>query len=316
VQSTNAGYYSVIVSNVPAPGSGFSGGGVTNSAVAQLTVQGYLPASTNVNQTVLKLEFNAAATAGNIYPGFQSMTLSTPSVVFNGMTKVTLSPLNSGILTDRDRNSNSEPNTMTNDPPALNTALLYNSFIFNDSMVLNSGIDILIQHLAPNTVYGVNLWSFDPESGGVARYSDWSEAISSTTILSPYYFNGSDQPAADYDDTFGALLMADPNGQLDIQGVEDAASAGSQFAVFINALTITANPVPVIQNTQIGPDGNLHLTALAQYSGQTLTIQESPDLINWQNEADAISITVNGPALTAVFPLSASNLFYRVSAGP
>jgi len=39
VQLTNAGYYFVVVSNGAAPGSGLTGGGVANSARAQLTVQ-------------------------------------------------------------------------------------------------------------------------------------------------------------------------------------------------------------------------------------------------------------------------------------
>ena len=42
--------------------------------------------------------------------------------------------------------------------------------------------------------------------------------------------------------------------------------------MFLNALTLTANPVPVIQSAVIAADGNLLLTAQAQYSGQTAVL--------------------------------------------
>src|ERR1035441_2671831 len=110
----------------------------------------------------------------------------------------------------------------------------------NRRKVLGSGIDILIQHLAPNTQYGVNLWSYDEASGG-GRVSDWIEAISNTTIYASYTFDGNSHPTADWQHTLGALLTSDPSGQLDIQGTQNGLSSG--FGVFLNALTVTANPL-------------------------------------------------------------------------
>jgi hypothetical protein len=312
IQLTNAGYYSVVVSNGAASGSGLTGGGVTNSAYAQLIVHTYSSYSTNLNNTILQLEFNAVSAPGYVQPGYQSMTLASGPAVFNNTTKVTVSPLNGGILADRSRNvpSVSFPTTVSNNPPALTTALLYNSFIFNGNMAAGSGIDILIQHLAPNTTYGVNIWSFDPDSASL-RVSDWIEAVSSTTIDQGYSFNNAIQPTADWQDTFGALLTSDPNGQLDIQGSEDPGFT-SQFGVFINALNLTVNPLPVINSAVIGVDGNLVITAQAQYSGQNpVVFQESPDLINWQNASDVISTTQNGPIYISEFPFSARQMFYR-----
>ena len=275
-----------------------------------MVVNTYTPPSTSINGNILQLEFNAVSAPGNVQPGFQSMTLASSSAVFNGATKVTVSALNGAILADRDRNS---AGIVTNNPPALTTAFLYNSFIFDDVAVLGSGIDILIQHLAPNTAYGVNLWSYDEASGG-SRISDWIEVISNTTIYSRYTFRRQLHPTNDWQNTFGAVLTSDPSGQLDIQGTQNGLSSG--FGVFLNALTVTANPVPVIKSAVVGTDGNLLITAQAQYSGQTLYFQESPDLINWQDATDGINATQNGPIVTSEFPLSASNMFYRVATQP
>ena len=44
-----------------------------------------------------------------------------------------------GLLGMADRNATKEPSTVTNDPPALTTAFLYNSFIYND--IANTGQD-------------------------------------------------------------------------------------------------------------------------------------------------------------------------------
>jgi hypothetical protein len=308
VQLTNAGYYFVVVTNGAPPGSGLVGGGVTNSAPAQLIVLAYTPVSTNLNQTILQLEFNAVSAPGNVQPGFQSLTLASGPTVFNNSTKVTVSPLNGALLADRIRTA------VTNNPPLMTTAPIYNSFIFNDVMTANSGIDILIQHLAPNTVYGLNIWSYDSGSGS-SRVSDWVEAISGTTIYSQYTFNGSIIPTTDWEDTFGALLTSDANGQLDIQGTEDP-SFTSQFDVFINALALTVNPRPFIQSAVVGADGNLVITAQAQFSGQPLYFQESPDLINWQDATDGFNATQTGPIVTSEFPFSAGNMFYRVATQP
>ena len=307
VGTGNSGYYFVVVTNGSGPGTG----GAVTSSVAQLAVHTYTPPSTSINSNILQLEFNAVASPANVQPGFQSMTLASPSAVFNGATKVTISSLNITPLADRDRNSAA---VITNNPPALTTAFLYNSFVFANSAVIGAGIDILIQHLAPNTAYGVNLWSFDEASGGV-RSSSWAEFISSTTIASPYTFDGTIHPTNDWQNTFGAVLTSDASGQLDIQGNWNALSAG--FGVFLNALTVTANPAPVIKSAVMGTDGYLLITAQAQYSGQTLYFLESPDLATWHDATDGTNGTQNGPIVTSEFPLSPANkMFYRVATQP
>ena len=59
----------------------------------------------------------------------------------------------------------------------------YNDFIFaNNSTTDGTGLSILIERIAPNTKYGLTIWSFDPQSAG-ARVSDWFEIASGITRL-------------------------------------------------------------------------------------------------------------------------------------
>ena len=310
VQLANAGYYYVTVSNGLA-----AGGGVATSAVAQLIVHAYSPPTTNVNLTVLQLEFVAAQNyvtpPARMQPGWQTMSLKTGPTNFTGGAKVTLSAIGGAALQDRDRvvqdNQGSTYPLVANSPPTMTTANLYNSFIYDSTTTSGTGIDILIQNLTPNTPYGVNIWSWAASSGG--RVENWREALSGSTIAYQYHTSAS-LPVADYDDTIGALLTSDANGQLDIQGTVDPTDSGA--TVFLNALVITANPVPRIVSTAVATDRNLLITAQAMYSGQTIIFQESPDLIHWQNASDGVNATTHGPIFKSEFPFSANTMFYRV----
>ena len=170
---------------------------------------------------------------------------------------------------------------------------------------------MLIQNLIPNTPYGVNLWTWAASSGN--RVENWKEAISGSTIAYQYH-TSANLPVADYDDTVGALLVSDANGQLDIQGSVDSTDSG--VTVFLNALVITANPAPRITDTAIAKDRNLLLTAQAMYSGQTLIFKESSDLVHWQNATNGVNATTHGPIFTSEFPFSANNMFYRMASQP
>jgi hypothetical protein len=310
VQLANAGYYYVTVSNGLA-----AGGGVATSAVAQLIVHAYSPPTTNVNLTVLQLEFVAAQNyvtpPARMQPGWQTMSLKTGPTNFTGGVKVTLSAIGGAALQDRDRvaqdNQGSTYPLVANSPPTMTTANLYNSFIYDSTTTSGTGIDILIQNLTPNTPYGVNIWSWAASSGG--RVENWREALSGSTIAYQYHTSAS-LPVADYDDTIGALLTSDASGQLDIQGTVDPTDSGA--SVFLNALVITANPVPRIVSTAVATDRNLLTTAQAMYSGQTIIFQESPDLIHWQNASDGVNATTHGPIFRSEFPFSANKMFYRV----
>ena len=314
VQLANSGYYYATVSN-----GIVAGGGVATSAVAQLIVHASSPPTTNVNLTVLQLEFVAAQNyvtpPARMQPGWQTMSLKTGTTNFTGGARVTLSAIGGAALQDRDRVAqDNQGNTyplVANSPPTMTTANLYNSFIYDSTTTSGTGIDILIQNLTPNTPYGVNIWSWAASSGG--RVENWREALSGSTIAYQYHTSAS-VPVADYDDTIAALLTSDANGRLDIQGTVDPTDSGA--SVFLNALVLTANPAPRITSAAVAANGNLLLTAQAMYSGQALIFQESPDLNQWQNASDAVNVTTHGPIFTSEFPRSASRMFYRVAGQP
>jgi hypothetical protein len=309
VQLTDAGYYYVTVANGFLPGSG-----VATSAVARLVVQPYSPPGTNSNTTVLQLQFvsalNYVTPPAHMQAGWQTMSLKSGLSVFNGI-GVTLSAIGGATLQDRDRAVQGGYPLVSNSPPTMTTANLYNSFIFDNTATAGTGIEVLIQNLAPNTPYGVNIWSWASSSGN--RVEDWKEAISGTTIAYQYR-TFSNLPLADYDDTLGALLTSDPHGQLDIQGTVDPTDSG--VAVFLNALAVTVNPVPRIVSTAVAGDGNLAITAQAMYSGQTIIFQESPNLFHWQTATDGANATTHGPIFRSEFPVGAGRMFYRVAYAP
>src|SRR5665213_2859967 len=289
VQPANSGSYTLVVSN-PA-------GSVTSSVVV-LNVTPYSPATTG---TVLQVDFNAAL--GPIpQPGFTSMTLATNPASFSGPS-ITLSPIGATSLADRARG------TPVNNPPALTQADIYAQFIFSTAATPGTGIDVLIGRLASSTTYGVTIWCWDAQNSGT---SDWSEVASGTpnVIKNQYSFSGSSAPS-DYSDTLGGLVTSSPSGQLDIQGVVDASSA--RVDVFLNALVLVANPVIKITNVQLAADGNLQVTAMREYPGESVILQESGSVNGgWQFAGDAILISNSGPYITVEFPLSSTQQFYRV----
>ncbi|WP_160164681.1 LamG-like jellyroll fold domain-containing protein [Pedosphaera parvula] len=291
VQPADAGSYTVVITN--------SGGAVTSSIV-QLTVIPYIPAT---NGTVLQVEFNWAP-APAVQSGFSSMTLNVNPATFSGP-EVTLSTIGATFFSDRSRS------VPVNNPPNLTQANLYQQFIFSTANTPGTGIDILLQRLAPNTTYGLTLWSYDNANN---LFADWTEVSSGTpvTVQTGYIFTGSSQPTADYQDTLGTLLTSSTNGQLEIQGVVDSGTAG----IFINALRLVANPTIQITDTRVVADGNLQITVMAQYPNQTLEFQESADLTpgSWTVATDIQSTVTHGPVVIVEVPLSTDHLFYRARA--
>jgi hypothetical protein len=288
VQTNDSGSYSVMITNA---------GGAITSSVIQLAVAPYVPVT---NGTALQVAFNFAAQPLP-QPDFSSMTLNGNPATFSGP-KVTLTTIGTTGFSDRSRTA------LTNNPPALTQANIYNQFIFSTSSGSGTGIDIRIQRLAPNTIYGLTLWSYD-NANRVTE--DWTEVASGTpvTIQTGYFFNGPVVPQSDYDYTLGALLTSSPNGELEIQGTVETGTSG----IFINALRLVANPVIQITDTRLAADGNLQLTVMTQYPNQPLEFQESSDLSpgSWFPATDIFSLVTHGPVVTVEFPLSADHLFYR-----
>ena len=297
VQAGDAGAYCLVITNAV---------GAVTSSVVQLAVIAYTPVT---NGVALQLDVDLTG-APNTQPGFQAFTLGSNGAVFSNAATVVLAPIGSASLAERQRSAS--PLVIDN-LPALTQARLYDDFTFASSTADGTGLSILISHLAPSTLYGLTIWSFDPQSPG-ARTSDWTETASgaSVPIVTGYTFNGSSLPIADYDDTFGALLTSSPAGQLQIQAVRHG---GTSYGVFLNALQLVANPSIRITRARLAGDGNLELVVQTQYPGQSISFEESADLSSgsWRPTAGGVIILVHGPLVITEFPVPAGPFFYRVA---
>ncbi len=295
VQTGDAGAYCVVITNVA---------GAVTSSIVQLAVTGFTPAT---NGPALELDIDLTGEP-NTQPGFQVLTLGANGALFSNEVQVTLSPIGAVTLAERLR---STAPLVTDNPPALSQARLYNDFAFASSTSDGTGLSILVSRLAPNTPYGLTIWSFDPQSLGT-RVSDWTETASGTPvpIVTGYTFDGNNLPAADYDYSFGALLTSSPTGQLRIEGVRHG---GTSYGVFVNALQLVANPAIRITAARVAGNGSLQFTLQTQFPGQSVAFQESPDLTpgSWRPAVGAVVTQIHGAVMIVEFPRKSPALFYR-----
>jgi hypothetical protein len=300
VQPADAGSYQLVIANNL---------GAVTSRVAQLTVIPYVPATSG---EVLDLDFNLVQTT-NVQPGFTAMTLAMNATNFGGV-KVTVSAISGGTVDSRDRVVLGG-NKVTDNPPLLTQAQLYNDFIYNTGTTDANGIRLLIERLAPNTSYAVTVWSYDRQSSG-ARISDWTETASGTSVVvtNGYTFDGSVVPTKDYDDTFSAILTSSATGKLQLEGRRNAGSLANNPGVFINALRLVANPVIQFSHAQV-VNGNLRLTVQTQYPGQTLSFLQSTSLSagSWAPAQGRIDVSAQGTTVVVDFPLGTGTVFYRAT---
>ncbi|MDB6125846.1 MAG: Immunoglobulin I-set domain protein [Pedosphaera sp.] len=290
VQPSDSANYTVVITN--------SAGSVTSSIV-RLTVIPYVPATIG---EALKVDFDLTGAAVT-QPGFASMTLAANPTNFNGV-NVTLTGI--GVaLADRDRGA------LTNGSADFTQTQIYNDFIFANGTANGNGMRLLIERLAPNTQYGLTIWSWDAISPG-ARISDWIETASGSTvaITNGYTFDGSILPTYDYDDTFGALLTSSATGKLQIEGRRNG---GTSIGVFVNAVRLVAQPTMKITNVGL-TNGNIRVTIERQYPHQPIHVEENSDLGSgiWATTSNGVNGEEHGPIAIVEFPASATNNFYRV----
>lgn len=306
VQTEFSGAYSVIITNVA---------GSITSRLAQVLVAPYTPVTAG---EVLKLDFGIAGNSP-VQPGFAPFDLSQSGTNINGI-GVTLLPISGVSIAARNRISSPY---VTNQPPELTQADLYNDFFFAASATEGAGLSLLIERLAPNTRYGVTIWSFDPVSTG-NRVADWTETASgvSVDVAPAYAFQATNLPTADYQYTFGGVFMSSASGKLRFEGRRNAASQGptgnADNGVFINAIRLAAQPTGTQVNSIAIREGNVVLQVAGDYPGQPISLQESPTLApgSWVNAAGATAIATNGPAITFTVPVTAANKFFRAVSQP
>ncbi len=289
-------FYSVVVTN--------AGGSITSS-IARLAVLPFTPVT---NGDALKVDFGLAGT-NNAQPGFAEMTLAVNPAVFANAVGVTLSGIGTP-LADRNRITGA---MVPNNPPFMTQAQIYNDFIFaNNNTTDGTGLSILIERLAPNTKYGLTIWSFDAQSGG-ARVSDWFEVASGTTNILQlgYTFDGTIQPTNDFEQTVGGLVTSSPGGKLQIIGLRDG---GTSFGVFIDAIRLEANPIPTSRIVRTSLDnGAIRISAVGDYPGQPIGFQQNTNLVGgtWVDAGAPSLILTNGNVVIVEFPITQDQLFYR-----
>ena len=182
---------------------------------------------------VLQVDFNdddsGESGDANTEEGWQTFNLSQNGSSYDGIT-VTLSGVGDIPLDDRDRA------TPTDDPPALTYDQIFDDFIFGQSQTNGTGIELAIDGLLAGQDYEITLWSFDAGSIGT-RVSNWNDVTGGVpiSIESNYAFAGASFPASDLDNTMSAILTADADGSIKIQGTRNG---GTSYGVFLNGLRI------------------------------------------------------------------------------
>jgi hypothetical protein len=302
VQPSDSGSaFSIIISNAA---------GAVTSSIVHLAVTPYTPATSG---DVLNVDFGLTGSV-NLQPGFSEFNLGINKTNYNGV-RVTVSSLGGAALADRNRITGA---MVTNHPPNLTQAQIYNDFVFANSTTDGTGLRILIDRLAPNTPYGLTLWSYDPQSTG-ARFADWSETSSGTAIpiQTGYTFDGSVQPTNDFDNTISAVLTSSPAGQLQIDGLKNG---GASVGVFVNAIRLVANPGAAgirITDTEV-VNGKIRLTIQTASAGQNISIEQRSDFSTggWVPATNGGITDTQGTVATAEFTPSGTQLFYRIVANP
>lgn len=292
VQTTDAGGYSVVITN--------SAGSITSS-VAQLLVTPYTPAT---NGEVLKVDFGLLGQPV-VQSGFSEMTLATNPTNFTGVS-VALSPIGGGSLDSRNRAP-----ILVDNPPFLTQSAIYNDFIFQTAATDGTGVRIVIGRLAPNTRYGVTVWSWDSQSNN-GRNSDWTETSSGTPVPIQTGYSILGTVTNDYEFTLGGILTSSTTGALQIEGVRDGGTNGP--AVIVNAIRLVANPVP---NSRIFRarliDTNIVIAAVGEYPGQGITFEQNSNLVGgtWVPAINSVFGTTNGMVIMQAFPITETQLYYR-----
>ncbi len=292
--------YSLIITN--------AAGSVTSSVV-RLYVKSFTPVTNGI-----VLSSDVDLTGGpDIQPGFSEFTLGgNPALLANAL-KMTISGIGTS-LAERHRLAPPDARSVFNNPPFMTQAQIYNDFIFaNNSTLDGTGLRVLLEHLAPNTPYGVVIWSFDPISTPL-RLSDWSETSTDTPvpIQTGFSFDGAVLPTGDFDYTLGGLLTSSPLGKLQIDGLRDG---GTSFGVFVNGIRLEANPVA---HTRIlwgqFVNGNLRIAAVGQYPGQTISLLQSTDSVKgpWVPAVGGTPVSGNSMVQIIDFPVDVNQpqIFY------
>ena len=170
------------------------------------------------------------------------MTLDGNGANFNGI-EVTVSAYGAATFDDRDRTGPVDSGAFTLDQ-------VYDDMIYTTGPA-GSGMEILIEGLAPNVPYDLLLRSFDALAAGT-RTSTWTEVSSGqpVTIAAAYSFNGGVTPTSNDANAMRTTLVSSPQGTLVLRGVQTTVDR----SVVVNAIELTRSGFGQLLGTDVRAD--------------------------------------------------------------
>lgn len=122
-------------------------------------------------------------------------------------------------------------------------AEMWQDFIFANgsfSGVPDSGLQITLSGLEPDSIYDISLWAFDrssgPQADGFDRTADWSSAGGTPSSLS---FQATVVPETLLDYRVVVTAASDNEGQLILDGIVSATNPSTSHNVFLNGLVVS-----------------------------------------------------------------------------
>ena len=188
-------------------------------------------------EVVLQIDFNDRSAPTQTQDGYEGFLIDSsgmptlPVTRSMGAFSVTLSET-SGLGFDDKRNIlplNTGGFTQSN---------THRDFIYSLDDSGSGGLDVTIDGLVPGQTYTTNLWSFDFSASG-DRVSDWT--VNGVSAADNYTFTGSQIPSSDNQFQITAVISANAQGQLQIQGRRDATSVS--YGVYLNAIQVIQGEV-------------------------------------------------------------------------
>ncbi|HEY3395955.1 MAG TPA: chitobiase/beta-hexosaminidase C-terminal domain-containing protein, partial [Lacipirellulaceae bacterium] len=218
------------------------------------------------NSPALRVDFNdrteGESGAANTEAGYATMSLDNNGATFDGMV-VTLSAFGAATFDDRDRANPVDSGAFTLDQ-------VYDDIIYTTGPA-GSGMEILIEGLAPNVPYDLLLRSLDAFASGT-RTSTWTEVSSgqAVTIASTYSFDGGVAPTSNDANAMRATLVSSPQGTLVLRGVQTTADR----SVVVNAIELTRSGFGELVGTDV--KAGMHLQNSSAYIRVPFAVADLP----------------------------------------
>ncbi len=182
-------------------------------------------------EVVLQIDFDDRSVSAT-QDGFDAFTINGQGVQTTTVTRsfgdidVTLSDASGAGYDDK-------KNFLPVNSGEFTQARTHQDFVYSLDDVGTGGLDVTISGLTPGQAYTTNLWSFNYSTSG-ERVSDWT--INGHVAASNFTFTGGQIPQSDEAFKISALVAANSQGELHIEGRRDATSVS--YGVYLNAIQV------------------------------------------------------------------------------